>query len=682
MSTVSGLTALTLEADEVLYDLDPVVVYGESVETDELVRSDLNLRRTAGASFQEILPSLNGAFAGNPTTGVFSIRGLNQDGLFGGVGAETNPLATVFEDGIPLTTNTLRYLPTPIIGVDSLTLRKGPSNHWAGPASLAGSLHFETGEPSFTFAGRSVLEYSEDSTFSVFFSQNIPLIEDELAMRLSYYRFESDGQGRALNPSIKDFSAYDRDRIQMDLLWHLGASEENSLLFTLLNDQSGGNPQANTVILPGSYTLYDRTALINTPSSYPAERWAASLRGNFTLPGDVQLETITGFQTIDLGQNLDFDGGSLLNWTINGDTEEQIFSQSVTFSGESDLWDWKAGAYFEKSEYDINYSGIGIAPFPFGSPYQNRATTDVQTVALHGKVSREMGNGVTLTGGMRYQHDERDLTGASTFGLFPTQQAALETNDGVFLPSLELGWKPDEASSFTLAVARGHRASGVAFAPVAGIASVYDAESSWDLELVGRRDIGEDVTVSATVFYSWIEDQQVASNVPGGLPGVDLLIANAGESRRYGAELEVSWQPMSDLSLFANVAWLKTEFDELSLNGVDRSGQVFPNAPEWTAAFGIDYRHDSGFFASGSYTWSDSTYSTVDDPALSALETRSLLNARIGWSWENASVYFFGTNLLDDDYALYRGLPIPPAIPQVGKAGSSRMLGVGVEFQW
>ena len=88
------------------------------------------------------------------------------------------------------------------------------------------------------------------------------------------------------------------------------------------------------------------------------------------------------------------------------------------------------------------------------------------------------------------------------------------------------------------------------------------------------------------------------------------------------------------------------------------------------------------FFGSVNSSWADETYGFLAQPEVTALETRSLLNAKLGWAWDDVSVYVFGSNLLDDDYALYRSPAAPPIIPQTGKAGPPRMFGIGVDVSW
>jgi outer membrane receptor protein involved in Fe transport len=179
-----------------------------------------------------------------------------------------------------------------------------------------------------------------------------------------------------------------------------------------------------------------------------------------------------------------------------------------------------------------------------------------------------------------------------------------------------------------------------------------------------------------------VDDQQVALDSPDGLVNIDSYIANAAKSRRYGSELEARWQPCKPLAITGTLGWIHTSFDDLTLVGVDRSGQPFPNAPEWTASLGVSYHHASGFFATALFSWADSTYTDPANPVITALEARRLLSARLGYSWQNARVYVFGNNLLDDDYALGRFDNTPQGLPVSGQIGPARSFGIGCELTW
>jgi iron complex outermembrane recepter protein len=136
------------------------------------------------------------------------------------------------------------------------------------------------------------------------------------------------------------------------------------------------------------------------------------------------------------------------------------------------------------------------------------------------------------------------------------------------------------------------------------------------------------------------------------------------------------------VALTGTLGWVHTGFDDLVLDGVDRSGQPFPNAPEWTASLGASYQHASGFFASALFSWADASYTDPASPAVTALETRRQLGARLGYSWRQASVYLFGSNLLDDGYALAKFDNSAKGLPVSGQIAPPRSFGLGCRFTW
>ncbi|MDB6080676.1 MAG: hypothetical protein JWO82_4423, partial [Akkermansiaceae bacterium] len=430
----------------------------------------------------------------------------------------------------------------------------------------------------------------------------------------------------------------------------------------------------------GKVSLLERRTSLNTPSAYPADRWAATLNAAVKLDNNLRLTSTTGLQRLDLEQLLDFDSTALLRWYVKGYSDESRFTQQFTI-GDSDAG-WLLGAYYENSHYGIGNSGVGLAQPPRGIPFDNKESEDVQVAALYGRFDREVLPHFRLQGGLRLNYEERDFISSSKIGLFPRRTSEPSTSDTDFLPQVGVLWQPDDKNQVGLQLARGYRGGGVAEAGVLGIAKAYDPEYSWDLELNGKTKPVESLQLSSALYYSWVRDQQVAYNVPGGVPNIDQLVTNGDKATRYGAELEARWTPVESLAFHTAVGWSHTEFDDLTLNGVNRSGLAFPNAPEWTASIGADYHHKSGVFGSVLFSWADSTYSLPSSPVKTALESRQLLSAKIGYAWEKANVYVFGSNLLDDTYALSRIDNTALGLPVGGKVGPPRMFGVGCEVKW
>lgn len=670
---------------------EPLVVTGDALHLPATQLPDRALHLNAALleavppmqrdSYLNLLSAAAGAYGGNPSVGTFSLRGLNQDSLFRSTGTASNPLITVMEDGAPLSTSTLRYLPPLRGGLESAELRRGPQFVHPGPNAMGGSLELRSSLADFTQDGHALLEAAEHGTYSASLSQGFSLRPDELSLRFSVDHLESDGEVTNLHDGNDEFAATRRDSYQASMLWHPAKSRDTQVTLALVHDESHGNP-FGTARAVSDHDLLDRKTSLNTQPAYPAQRDAAILSAAFELASALELKSTTALQQLAVDQHIDFDETDVLSWVANGDLDELRFTQDLGLGRDEGRLAWCVGGYFEASNYDLRYTGVGIAPLPNGSPFRSLGEEDVQVQALYGRGDWEFAKNLHLCGGLRVEHNQRDLLAAATIDPKPESRSSSGHNDTALLPQIGLDWRPQQGKTVDIQLSRGYRGGGVSYSPSFGTTTPYDPESSWDLDLSGRVQPLDSLTLSATVFHSWMDDQQVTLNTPGGLPNVDTYIANTGKSRRYGSELDARWQACKPLALSASLGWIHTEFEELSLDGIDRSGQAFPNAPEWTASLGASYHHASGVFSKLLFAWADSTYTDPASPLVTALECRRLLSAQLGYESDHARVYLFGSNLLDDQYAVARFDNSAKNQPLAGQAGPSRSIGIGCEFEW
>jgi len=632
-------------------------------------------------TYQDLFQAVAGAYGGSVSIGTFSLRGLNQDGLFYTVGTAANPLISVMEDGASLSIKTLRYLPPVLWDLERADLMRGPQLFNHGPNAMGGALRLYTPTAGFSNDGEALLEASGYHTLRAGVAQDFVLRPDQLALRISIYHDESDGNVTNLHNMDEDFAATRRDRFQARLVWHPHQNRDVSFDLSLIHDRSHGNTFGTAREISG-YDLLDRKTALNLDPSYPARRDAAILSTTLALPHDLEFQSTTALQRLEVNPLMDLDETPILRWVADGNIDELRLTQDLSVARDEGTFDWRAGGYFEASEYHLGYSGIGIRPLPDGSPFLSNGEEDVRMLALYGRGDWEFAENLHLIGGLRLQQERRNVRVAAVVEPQPEAQSENDTADTVLLPQFGMQWRPEDGTSVGLRLSRGYRGGGVSYAPSLGITQPFDPESSWDLELHGRLEPLETLALSASVFHSWLEDQQITFDSPGGLTGIDSYVANAARSRRYGSELEARWLPCQPLTLTGTLGWVHTEFDELILYGMDRSGQAFPNAPEWTASLGASYQHTSGFFASTLFSWADASYTDPASPEVTALEPRRLLGARIGYSWQQNSVYLFGSNLLDDGYALAKFDNSAKGLPVSRQIGTARVFGIGCRFTW
>lgn len=642
---------------------------------------ELEAERIVRSNFLDLLPAVPNAYIAGDFSLGFTLRGLGQEGLFTTLGTNSNPLITATRDGIPLSSHVLTYLPPLVTDLQKLEISKGPQILGPGASSLGGTLRFTSPLPEFSFAGEAALGVAEYGFRRAHIAQNFVILPEELTLRLSSHWEESDGYLENITFGDHQFAATERQRHTASLLWRPKFSAGDSVLINMGYDGSRGNSLGNTLRLAGLIDNdLDRKTARNTDPSFPADHWFGSIKGVFALGNDLSLTSNTTFQQFDLDKVLDLDSSPLLSWYANGFNDEFRITQDFILEKKSDTLDWALGAYLESSSYKLGYSGMGVFPVPAGSPFNTTLDEDVTKYALFGSVVWKFAPDWKISGGLRALHERRDAEGFTDFLGIARASDSRKSSDAI-LPEMGIHWSPNEQFATGLRISRGYRGGGIAYAASVALAQPYEDESSWDAELYADYKPSTDLTVSLNLFASTIKNQQVAFTPAGGIPFLDQLVANSSSSRRYGMEIESNWKISDCFMAHAGLGWLHTEFRELQIQGRNLSGSEFSNAPELTASAGLTFRHPSGWYASSLFTWADTSVSSVQDAAVTGLESRKLLSARIGYSWDNLNLYLFGNNLLDDRYATARMLGV--VVPSMNAdIGAPRTIGIGCELTW
>jgi outer membrane receptor protein involved in Fe transport len=155
------------------------------------------------------------------------------------------------------------------------------------------------------------------------------------------------------------------------------------------------------------------------------------------------------------------------------------------------------------------------------------------------------------------------------------------------------------------------------------------------------------------VFYNERSNQQVRTSfqlVPNDPASFVFFTDNAAKGRTLGFEADIRWQANESWQFYANVGFLKAEFEDFSTPQIDLSGRRQAHAPDYTVAFGGVYRNSRGLFAGLDYIARDEFYFDVSHDQLSfAVE---IVNARIGFDADRWSAQLWARNLFDEHYAV------------------------------
>src|SRR5260221_8867819 len=115
---------------------------------------------------------------------------LTTDVVIRGVGAYGDVLGVGFNiDDVPnFTDQTMR-----LEDLERVEVLKGPQGTLYGGSSIGGLIRYVSKKPAFNFDGESSFEVGSYDQINLFAAQNVPLIADRLAMRISGYETRGDG---------------------------------------------------------------------------------------------------------------------------------------------------------------------------------------------------------------------------------------------------------------------------------------------------------------------------------------------------------------------------------------------------------------------------------------------------------------------------------------------------------
>ncbi len=284
-------------------------------------------------------------------------------------------------------------------------------------------------------------------------------------------------------------------------------------------------------------------------------------------------------------------------------------------------------------------------------------------------MSYDVTDALSLTGGLRYTEDEKDLTVAGA----PANNRSV-SDDHV---SWDVSAMYDVTPDFSIygRVADGFRGPSIQgrdvafFAPpsVAQSETVLSFEAGWKSSL-----LGDTLRLNGAVFTYEVEDIQLTA-VGGAGNTVQLL--NADKGKATGVEVDAEWAPIDNLVFTGGFAWADTELDDDALavgicfsctvtdptqviGGSTRAlvdGNPFPNAPEMTADFTARYSmplgNDGELFAFTDWAWQGDTNLFLYESEEFNTDGQFEGGLKLGWARTDGSLEIaaFARNITDED---------------------------------
>ncbi|WP_233971792.1 TonB-dependent receptor family protein [Pectobacterium versatile] len=198
----------------------------------------------------------------------------------------------------------------------------------------------------------------------------------------------------------------------------------------------------------------------------------------------------------------------------------------------------------------------------------------------------------TFTGGLAYQHVERDGTNlGSLYNVAEKKNKKYHE----FLPSFNAAYRINTENQVFYNITRNMRTPPNYVLYNVGDSINTKPELSWNQEL-GWRFQDEDMLLSASLFFIRFTDRQISSRNAAG----DYEMINAGKVENKGLELEWSGKLPHNFNYFATYTYTDTtQKNNLATGGsqLPTTGKQVANAPKNMLNLGLGY--DDGLYYAG-----------------------------------------------------------------------------------
>ncbi|MFT5572689.1 MAG: iron complex outermembrane receptor protein [Cryomorphaceae bacterium] len=669
--------------EQSLKDVPSAVSAIAAEQIQDLLGAGENIRALAGR-----VPSLQIESSNGRQSPRFYIRGLgNYDFDVNG----TQPVSMIFDE-VALENPVLKSIP--LFDIERVEVLKGPQGTLFGRSTTAGVVKIDSVKPSHESTGYVSASYGSRDTAGIEGALGGAL-SDTIAVRGSFkYLDRGAWIDNSFNGPGDDFGSFDEFAYRLQLL--ATPNEKLTALFKLHGfHQEGDQPQVfyANAFTPGTEGLRsgfnEELASHDTQvSGMELDQIGASAKIEYDLAGGLTLTSVTAYETVDNFSQADIDGGIQGGPAAIGTLGGQAFfsvssgdglsdhsqlTQELRLSGETDQIFYQVGVYY--LDEDITVDSVDFNND--GSRIQlTQAQQGTTSFAVFGQAEFNLSDQLSLTAGLRYTDDEKDLEVIPGAGSF-APAATIDAEDDYF--SWELAANYDYTDNMSLYTRLATASRGPVTLGRFGFTSQADTEEITSFEVGFKATLLEGRARWNSAIYSYsIDDQQLTAT--GGTGNTNELL-NADKVDGAGFETEFEMLVNENLRFNLNLSYNDTEIKDSSLNTelcsstplctsldpivdtfpgffgtvnlVSVDGNPLPRAPEWLFNFALNYERP---VASGTiYAQTDWNYRSDSNIFLYesvefVAEKRWIGGVRVGYTntEQDIDVALVGRNITDE----------------------------------
>lgn len=593
------------------------------------------------------LPNLT-TTGGTSRSRYIQIRGIGENSQFEG---ETPDAAVVY------LIDDLDFTGLGSVGnlfdVKQVEVLRGPQAGAFGANAAGGLIRIVSNDPTPYYTGNVQASIGNDSMFGAQIAVGGPLLSEDpekLTMRFALSQHQSNG-------------FYDNDFLGSD---NTNERNETAARFKLRWKEANWQWDGTVFYadVDNGYDLFSmQDAAFKTFSDEPGrdeqESLGLSVKGHYDSGEGYSFTTKTALMKTDSLYSYDAD------WTeasyagyLETLRDRDVFNQELRIDSDANSPKrWTVGLYYQnlQEDSDVHYRDGDLTGGEFDSGQVNvDSVYETNTIAAFGQISFDLSEATRFTAGLRYEiHDVEFDSQSEELGYYQGYlfDGKSENADSVFGGKLTLEHDLSENTIAFASIARGYKAGGANSGSfrTEDSPSIYDQETLWNVEIGAKGSWADNrLTGQITGFYLKRDDTQLRDSIGAG-GFFRYLTVNGDGATHFGLETEIQWMINEQWRLDAGIGFLDAERDTYTAPGGIVPARELSNAPSYNYNLRLNYNSDSGFFGSASLSGRDSYFESNGNTQ--QRDAVTLVNASVGYQFENWRVSIWSKNLLDEQYA-------------------------------
>ena len=624
-------------------------------------------------------------------------------------GLGSSPGAASFESSVGMFVNGA-YVPrsrefaASLFDIERVEVVRGTQSSLLGKNTSLGAINVVTRAPGKDLSVNAAASYeAELDSWTASGGVTVPLGE-QFSARIAA---QSESLGGWVKNAVTHLDSQDveRDSGRISLLWEPLPELDATLVYETQDYQGQGMPAEAITATPEAYglsalagfpgfeTKFDRVSASSDSrvkdgffEDSSVDR--ASLTAHWRL-GEFVVTSQTAWSQSDSNARAgtDFLPGDYFYQVT--DLNADAFSQELRLTSPAEKrFRYVGGLYYGTN--DFKQANTFFANYPGATPLTGDTVTDfdqsTDSWSLFGQADFDITERLTLSGGIRYTDEQKDVDLARTvltpgiLSLFvfpPYAPFSMSRSENVTDGLVNLSYKTNDDLMFYVSWAQGTKSGGYADSATFLDQSEYKAEVAQTAEL-GMRFQSSDrqLTVNATLYSTDVTDYQLVT-----FTGTQFLIDNT-DLEAVGLESEIIWHPKFAPDF--DLSWRNTYNDAQDADTHDE----IPRAPLWSGGLVAAYAHQLGggwrLTLDGSVDYESSQTQQQDPHAVPRSDSITMLGAGIGVESKNGlAIRLVGRNLTDENrYTFVFPTPFLPAGNANAQSERPRTVALQVTYQY